>query len=63
MEIELFKVYELNEYGKNILLTDKIFVAEKASLENYYTVIYKMNGENLEYSSFKLDFIKQIING
>lgn len=63
MEIELFKVYEINQYGKSILHTDNIFIAEKASLENYYTVIYKMNGENLEYSSFKLDFIKQIING
>ena len=64
MEIEVFKVYELNEYGKGILQTDKIFVAEKLDSQtegDFYIVVHKYEGKSLEYGNFELKFIQQII--
>jgi len=61
MEIELFKVYELNEKGKEIFETDKIFVSQKAFLKDWFVVIH----ENLEGDLVKLavaDFvIRQVV--
>lgn len=61
MEIELFKVYELNDYGKKVIETDKIFVALKSSIDNYYVVLHEDIEGNLLKSDIKDSLIRQIV--
>ena len=61
MEIELFKVYELNDYGKKVIETDKIFVALKSSIDNCYVVLHEDIEGNLLKSDIKDSLIRQIV--
>lgn len=45
MEIELFKIYELNETGKSFLLGDKIFILHHNLITSEYRIhINKQDG-------------------
>jgi hypothetical protein len=61
MEIELFKVYELNDYGKMIFETDRIFIGQKSNIENFYIVLFpNAKGEILKWN-VKEFLIKQAV--
>ena len=61
MEIELFKVYELNEYGKGILHTDKIFVAKESNIKDALEVVYENENQILTKQPFDKSFIAHMI--
>jgi hypothetical protein len=45
MQIELFKIYELNESGKSFLLADKIFILQHDVFTSEYRIhINKQDG-------------------
>lgn len=60
MEIELFKVYQLNDYGKKVFETDKIFVAQNASIKNWFVVIHENKEGDLVKLSVADFLIKQV---
>lgn len=64
MEIELFKIYDLNQLGKVTIGADKIFILQRNKLTGLYDVFCQMlNGVDTTHCRMTEIMIKHIVDG